>query len=438
MKKKITKRNFIALAVVAVIGLIFTVFSFNIPFTTNTFKGFARAINTGLDFGNGTRAIYTVEREDYSKFASDSYLQDTVKTVQKLAVDKYTDAKVYSVGDDKICIEVPDTYVPSNLPLAVLEMKKEKTADAETYLNGSHIKSATYQMNGAQHGVFIQFTKEGSELFEKLTDEAVSSSSNSDSGSSTKSGTIYICLNKDYDNAQAINISEKISQGYAYITMSSKTSAKLYASMLQNSKYGINLTQEGDNVTIYSSFSTFAKVVCTVVVAAVVILGFVYLILKYKDMGWVTSLAMMFNFLFNVITFSLISSFRLTLGSYLGMIVGYLITFFGCVVMLEKMKAEYASGKKLHPSFKAGYKKSVPVIIDLFAISVIISAIIAIFMSGFAFSFAISVLINNAFGLFTTLFMMWWFSKMYLKINSVKGDRLNFFKEEKLDENKAN
>ena len=120
MKKKITKRNFIALAVVAVIGLIFTVFSFNIPFTTNTFKGFARAINTGLDFGDGTRAVYTVEREDYSKFASDSYLQDTVKTVQKLAVDKYTDAKVYSVGDDKICIEVPDTYVPSDLPLAVL------------------------------------------------------------------------------------------------------------------------------------------------------------------------------------------------------------------------------------------------------------------------------------------------------------------------------
>ena len=168
MKKKITKRNFIALAVLVVIGLVFTVFSFNIPFTTNTFKGFARAINTGLDFGNGTRAVFTVDREDYSKFSSTNYIDETVKTVKGLAVDRYTDAKVYAVGDNKICIEVPDTYIASDLQLGILEMKKEKTAEAETYLNGSHIKSVKYQMNGAQYGVFIQFTDEGSELFKNL------------------------------------------------------------------------------------------------------------------------------------------------------------------------------------------------------------------------------------------------------------------------------
>ena len=54
MKKKIYKRNFIALAVVALLLLVFTVVGFNIPFTTNTFKGFAKSINTGLDFGGGT------------------------------------------------------------------------------------------------------------------------------------------------------------------------------------------------------------------------------------------------------------------------------------------------------------------------------------------------------------------------------------------------
>ena len=438
MKKKITKRNFIALAVLAVIGLIFTIFSFNIPFTTDTFKGFARAINTGLDFGDGTRGVFTVEREDYSKFASNTYLDETVKTIQKLAVDKYTDAKVYALDDDKICIEVPDTYIASDLQIGVLEMKLKNDAESETYLNGSHIKSVKYQMNGAQHGVLIQFTNEGSELFEKLTSEAVSSGDSSSSSSSTsKEGTIYICLNRDYDNAQGIKISEKITQGYAYITMGTKASAKLYANMLHNSKYGINLTQVGNTVKTYSSFNTFAKVVCAVVVCALVIASFVYLILKYKALGWITSLALMFNVLFNIITFSLISTFRLTMGSYLGMILGYIITFVACLIFLEKCKAEYASGKKLNPSFKSGYKKALPTIIDLFAVSVVFNAIIAIFMSGFAFSFAISILINNAFGLVTSLLIMLWFSRMYLKINNVKGEQINFFKEDNLNENKT-
>ena len=75
MKKKITKRNFIALAVVACLLLVLTVFSFNIPFTTYTFKGFAQSINLGLDFGDGTRATYTVTNSDYSQYSDEEFLE---------------------------------------------------------------------------------------------------------------------------------------------------------------------------------------------------------------------------------------------------------------------------------------------------------------------------------------------------------------------------
>lgn len=429
MKKKIFKRNFIALAVLAVIGLVFTVFSFNIPFTTYTFKGFARAINTGLDLGGGTRAVFTVEREEYSKYTSKNYLEKTVLELQKQAIGRYSDAKVYALDDDKICIEVPDTYIASDFQFGILEMKKEKSADGEVYLNGSHIKSAKYQMSGTQHGVLIQFTSEGSDLFEKLTEDAVA---DSDDG-----GTIYFCLNKDYENAQDVSISEKISQGYAYITMGSKSSAKLYANMLENSKLGVNFTQEGDTATIHASFSTFAKVVLAVAMVLVVALSFVYLILKFKDMGYITALALMFDVLFNIITFALISSYRLTLGGYLGMVVGYLISFFACLILLEKYKSEFESGKKLNPSFKSGYKKALPVMIDLFVVAGLICGTIAISMSGFAFSFAVSALVGIGFGALTSLLIMLWFSRRYLKINNVKGERLNFFKEGNLNENKT-
>ena len=68
---------------------------------------------------------------------------------------------------------------------------------------------------------------------------------------------------------------------------------------------------------------------------------------------------------------------------------------------------------------------------------VFVNALVAIFMSGFAFSFAIAMLITNAFGAITSLLIMLWFSRMYLKINNVKGERLNFFKGDNVDEIKT-
>ena len=71
------------------------------------------------------------------------------------------------------------------------------------------------------------------------------------------------------------------------------------------------------------------------------------------------------------------------------------------------------------------------------SLNTFVNALVAIFMSGFAFSFAIAMLINNAFGAITSLLIMLWFSRMYLKINNVKGERLNFFKGDNVDEIKT-
>jgi preprotein translocase subunit SecD len=211
--------------------------------------------------------------------------------------------------------------------------------------------------------------------------------------------------------------------------MTSKESAQLFANCVENSKYGINLVQDGDAVTIYSNISTFGKVVCAVIVCLMIIGSFVYLVLKYKEMGWVASLALMFFALFNVITFSLITSFRLTMGSYLGMLIGYVVTFFTIVILLEKIKAEFESGKKLNASFKSGYMKALSTNVDIFAISSIFSIVCLIMTSGFVYSFAYAFLINCLYGALVSLAIMLWFNRMYLKINNIDGKRLNFRKE---------
>lgn len=417
MKKKIYKRNFIALAVVACLLLIFTVISFNIPFTTNTFKGFAKSINTGLDFGDGTRAVYSVSKADYSKYNDNEFVDKGVEIITEIATKRYTEANVYKVGEDQIVIELPETGIPQDIAIGQLEIKTEASETAETKLNGTHIKSSKFQMNGADYGVLIQFTEEGADLMAEMTADAENSSVN-----------IVFCLNKDYQNALSVSTSSQVSDGYVYFTMSSKESAKMFANCVENSVHGINLVQEGESVTIYSNISTFGKVVCAVIVGLMLIGSFVYLILRYKDMGWIASLALMFFALFNVITFSLIKSFRLTMGSYLGMLLGYIVTFFTIVTLLEKIKAEFESGKKLNASFKSGYMKALSVNIDIFAISLIFSIICLIMTSGFIYSLAYAFIINCLYGAFFSLLVMLWFNKMYLKINNVDGAKLNFRK----------
>ena len=419
MKKKITRRNFIALTVVAFILLVFTVVGFNIPFTTNTFKGFAKSIKVGFDFGDGTRATYQVTNSDYSKYSEETFISDGVKIIQDKATEKYTDARVYQVGDDQIVVEVPDTYIPSDLAIGQLEIKTEATAEAETHLNGSHVKSAKFQMNGADYGVLIQFTKEGSELIKEMTSSA----------SEDAPVNIVFCLNSDYENAMKVSTANSVEEGYVYFTMADKASAKLFASRIANSKYGINLVQIGETAEVYSNVSIAGKVISATVVALLVAGSFAYLVTKFRAMGLISSLALMFFALFNVITFALIPSFRLTMGSYIGMLLGYIVTFFAVVTLIEKYKSEFESGKKLNASFKSGYMKALPIIADTFAICGIFSIICLILGSGYIFSFAYSFLINCAWGAVFTLAVMLWFSRMYLKINSVDGKKLNFNKE---------
>lgn len=420
MKKKIYKRNFIALAVVACLLLVFTVIGFNIPFTTNTFKGFAKSINTGLDFGNGTRATYTVDKADYSKYSDAEFVDKGVEIIHDIATKKYTEANVYKVGDDKIVIEVPDTAIPQDISIGKLEIKTEASEDAEVKLNGTHIKKAKFQMNGADYGVLIQFTEEGSKLIKEMTSSA----------SEESAVKIVFCLNSEYTNAMSVSTSSVVEDGYIYFTMANKESAKLFANCVENSKYGINLVQEGQNVTIFSNINTFGKVVCATIVGLMLIESVVYLVLKYKDLGWVSSLALTFFALFNVITFSLISSFRLTMGSYLGMLIGFVLAFFSIITLNEKIRNEYANGKKLVASFKSGYMKALPVVIDIYAVALIFSVICLLLASGIVYSFALALFINCLYGALTSLAIMLWFNKMYLKINNTNTARLNFTKGE--------
>ena len=423
MKNKLAKTNFILLTVIALLVLVFCVVSFNIPWTTSTFNGFARSFNLGLDFGDGVSGVYTIEKDDFYTKSSSEMSSDAVSIVQRLINSKYGDGKAEVVDNNKIKITIPDTSISNEVLLASLEMKAENSETATTYITGADIKKVEYRMNGTTHGVYIGFNSEGKTKFANLTRTAA-----------TGGGSIYIFLNRDYDNGQAINISEEITAGYAFLSSSSKTSAISYAKQLDNTRSGLNMTLEGSVVTVHSNYGTWQKVIFAVVSCLLLVGSFVFLVVKYRQLGLISSLALMFMAEASVIAFALVPQIRLTLVSYLGMAFGYIVAFALMVYMLESAKREYASGKKLPASLKSGYTKAVMPIVDTLIVIMSISLISFIFgnLSFSSFFAPVSMMLIATAGAVLGLYR--WFIYMYLSINPGKAKLVNFVRKEGVNE----
>lgn len=424
MKNKVAKTNFILLSIIVVLVLVFCVLSVGIPFTNYTFRGFARSISLGLDFGDGTSAVYTIEKADFYSKSDDAMTTDAVKIVQQQINDVYGDGCAEIVSDSKIKITVPDTTISSEVILTMLEMKAETGEDAETFITGADIEDAEYRMNGTTHGVYITFTKEGKQKFANLTRTV-----------SENSGSINIYLNKDYDNGQAISISEEITTGYAFISAGSKSNAKLYAKQITNSKYGLDFTLvEGSTTTVHSNFDTWQKAMFAVATCLMIVGSMVYLIIKYKQLGLISSLALMMSALISLITITLIPQIRLTIASFVGMTLGYILQFALMLVLLNNCSKEYADGKKLPSSLKSGYKKSVMPVIDTLVLTMIVCLVAFIFGNvtfvGLCSTLSIMLLVNAV----TTLGIMRWFIYMYLSINPGKAKLVNFTRQEGVNE----
>ncbi len=431
MKKRLATRNFILISIAVVLGLVFSFISFSLPFSNYIFKGFARSFNVGLAFSDGTSNTYEVEVSKAYDGELEDAVQEAQKIVQNLVLDKYNDGIVNVVDDNKISITVPDTYIDSSLVLPMLEMKAASGADAEVMVRGLHIDNAKYQMSGTNHGVYFEFTKSGKEAFANLTKEAVKTAKSSDANATE--GKIYIYFNKDYDNGIELTVPE-ITQGYAYMTMQTKEAAKAYVKNFNNSRYEINMSTEEDAVTTHAYFTTAQKLLVAVVVAVIVVGAVVFMTVRYRELGWLSLLALALYAVANIICLSIIEAFCLNLGGIIGLVAGYLLSALTIIILFEKCLAEFKQGKKLSPAFKAGYRKSLGVNIDIYAVALIASVLGLIFTNGNVFTFSLALIFGTGFGALISLLLMRGFMKMYLNINPTKAQKINFKREEDTNE----
>ncbi len=430
MKKKKAIRNFILMGIVAILGLVLTIFSFDIPFTTYTFNGFAKSVQLGLDLKGGVMAVYDCEKSSESEGSLEDQIDATITRLTDLITEDYPEATIVKQGDNQIRIEVPDVDDPDEVlgligEPAELEFKKEQSDTAEAVLTGKHVKSAQYQYDSEnnQHGVSITFTTEGATLFHTLTSEL-----------STSQAPLYIYLGGELFSSPTVK--ETIAGGTTFISggMSTQAEAEAYATKILSGTYSVSLSLSEKNIVT----ATLGENALTLSIIAGVIglaLIFIFMYLIYKNLGLIANFSLVFYTIILMFLLSVLPFIQLTLPGVAGIILGLGMAVDGNIVIFERIKDETKSGKKISAAVKSGFKRASVAVIDSNITTIIAALVLAWLGTGAIRGFAYTLLISMVVSMFTTLVLTRVFVNWAININSTKHKKYGLVKGEPLNKN---
>ncbi len=415
MLKKRAIRNFILVSIATIIGLILTIFSFDIPFTTYTFKGFAGGIQLGLDLKGGVMAVYNCEKSAESEGSLDSQIEATINRLTNLIQADYPESTIVKQGENQIRIEVPDVDDPEEVlsiigEPAKLEFKKEESDTAEAVLTGKDIASAEYQFDSQnnQHGVKLTFTKDGATKFHTLTSELA-----------TNQSPLYIYIGGELFSSPTVQ--SVIADGVTFISgnMANQKEAEAYATRILSGTYSVDLELSEKNV-ITATLGENALLLSIIAGLVGLVLIFVIMYLIYKNLGLLANFSLIIYTVILMFLLSVLPFIQLTLPGIAGIILGLGMAVDGNIVIYERIKDEFKSGKKIPASFKAGFKRATITILDSNITTIIASLVLAWLGTGAIRSFAYTLLISIVVSMFTTLVVTRGLLNWALPFNSTK------------------
>ena len=447
MSKTRSKIKLCIVAILTVIGLLLTFTSFVIPTTNTTFRGFFNAINFGYDIGGGRLSVYEAS---YSNLDYDEVVSKLDETVKRYNNAFGSEGLVFTRHGETIRVEVSNydnsdlsnlfSMTGSSYDLFDLiggdkglsintdssNYDAEGSITTEYFLNCEVGGSLVGQDSKNVYPVTINLTEEGQKKLKEMTQNLVD-----DSSSSTKN--IYLYINGNNYNSSGFEISSAVSTLTLY--SSSSLGAKVLALQVNALAKPINLNKILDDTvtgglnTGTGSFFGSLQSMLIFVLLLMFVATIIFFVVRYRMLGLLATVSFL---IFISIYAFLLQSIPFVLVDFSGLI-GILFTFglliSGMISIFEKIRSEYASGKKIPNSVTSGFSKNVLKILEKYIFLIIISAILCIVASGGVMSFAICLLIGlfvNYFVLFVALRGM---CLSYVNINSIKKSFYNLRRE---------
>lgn len=416
MKKTSSIIKLIVVGVALAICMILATCSFRIPGTDYNYNSFASVIDLGLDLKGGVYALFEASSEDTTDFANK--LEATKSRLTEMLTSRgYTEAVVVTEGENRIRVSIPSKDDAEGLFTIIgkpagIEFVIDSTNDV--VLTGDDVVSATgaYGNTGTTSGT-------GAYVSLELTDAGIAKFSEATGSNVGNTMSIYLV----YDGVRETNpittatINSQIT-GNPIITMgagATETDAKNLATQINSGTFQLTLSvvdTGNESATLGEQALKMSIIGGLIGLLAI----FVFLIARYRLIGLSSVLTLLIYGVLDVFILATFPFVQLSLPGIAGVLLGIGMAVDGNIIMAERIREEYKSGKSVQASFHAGIKKSRAAIIDG-NVTTIIAAFILIFVgTGTVYGFGITLAISIVLSVLCSMFVFGFIAKQFVNL----------------------
>ena len=221
-----------------------------------------------------------------------------------------------------------------------------------------------------------------------------------------------------------------INGGLIYLqssTFKSLLDATTCANQIKTGMLSLSLTQISSDY-VSGSYGEYSTLLLTIAMVALVIAGFVFLIVKYRHIGWVACFNLIFFIVIGLFLLQSIPLVHINLAGIIAMLVCFIFAVDALMSMFESAKTHYQNGTQMFIAFREAEKENLFKSLFLHAL-VLLTGFICLFMPVQSIqSFGWVALVLSIVSAFTSLVLMKLFVKMYLALNNEDGKKCNFHK----------
>ncbi len=432
MTKKRSKSLFVLFSILLVICLIACFVNFTYPLSVKgnyySYSNFVENLKLGEDVSSSLRIIYRAEQGENETASNYNELRKSTMNDLKniLAEEGYKDVTVSEYSEDGIAVQVGNLISDEDQSMveslignpAVISFSTESDGK-ETFAGAKHIKSVeSMQYNNPETGevsyvVVLQFKEDYVSMVQEKT----------------TGKTVYIFLGET-QFAQLDYSTSGITDGTIYLqstTFKSLLDATTCANQIKTGMLDLSLTQISSEV-ISPSYGEFATLLITISMVLFVLAAFVFLIIKYRHLGWIACYNLLFFIVIGLFLLQSIPLVHINLAGIIAMMICFSLAIDSLMMTFESAKEHYNNGAQLYISMREGQKDSLFKTLFLNAI-VLVAGFVCLFIPVNSIqSFGWVALVLSIVSTFTNLVLMRLFIKMYLAINNENGIKCNFHK----------
>ena len=384
IKKKFAKLYIALLAVVLVLASVFCFIP--MKWGNSYYNSFIGDLRFAGDIEGGYYAEYKIVKGN-SQGKINSASAQIYKVLDSYG---YTNANIYNVENNSLRIEVSapnggqtaeDTIsLLRTIGVGLFEIKGSTDKDAivldgTTYVSGVSVKNYNGQIM-----VQIEFNDAGKTKFSEVVSSASTDlyiylgSSSSPITISAEGITSYDSLPLTFKDAKsAEEFKTKVLLGSLPIALDSN----FVEINTMTATYGNGTLIPNPNDATF--LATPAKLAVLISLAVIILLGLVYMIVRFKVLGLLNLIAFLAEAIIMVFMLWAIPTIELSITGVLAIIAGFIIISVNTLVLFGAIERERKQGKTILASLETGIKKVLPVNLVSTIVIAVLGSIFAIF-----------------------------------------------------------